>query len=575
MAQDLLDPRVHELLERERVLLGRLHQLLEAAGRADDARRVADVAAALSEAFLVVIVGEFNSGKSSVVNALFGEKLMEEGPVPTTAKITLVRHGNERSERSISQFLLERRIPSDLLRDLTLVDTPGTNSIVAEHQRLTEDFIPRADLILFVTSYDRPLTQSEVQFLSYIRGDWGKQFVCVVNKADLARSEDDMRQVLAHVTSGIEDKFGVRPEVFPLSAALAYEAKTTASDVARTALWTQSLFGPFEQFVRERLSGPERIAIKLGGPLAAATAQLDGLDPTLVERAQRIAGARAQLDHVRGQITARAGELHDSYQRPLANIDDLLDEMRGRGTQFLANAFRVSGIKLLRNKDKFREEFQRQVVRDLDREIEARVATGVDVMQTRALSLWQQALTGLRNALPPTTDEAGFDRQRAFAELEQEAERQLRLHDVREEARSLLENAQHSADLTKLLGIGAAGMGVIGGVLIATTTADALGGFGIVTGALLAIGSLTFLPIARARAIEQLGTRMDALKRDLRASLTQQFERQVAAVGAKVGNMLAPLEAESAREEGIVRHMFSERDLMRTEIIALRAEIAA
>lgn len=48
------------------------------------------------------------------------------------------------------------------LKQMNLVDTPGTNVILQRQQRLTEEFVPRADLILFVISADRPLTESEV-----------------------------------------------------------------------------------------------------------------------------------------------------------------------------------------------------------------------------------------------------------------------------------------------------------------------------------------------------------------------------------------------------------------------------
>lgn len=45
---------------------------------------------------------------------------------------------------------------------MIIVDTPGTNVILQRQQRLTEEFVPRADLLLFVMSADRPLTESEV-----------------------------------------------------------------------------------------------------------------------------------------------------------------------------------------------------------------------------------------------------------------------------------------------------------------------------------------------------------------------------------------------------------------------------
>ena len=57
----------------------------------------------------------------------------------------------------------------------------GTNVILERQQRLTEEFVPRADLVLFVLSADRPLSDSELRFLQYIR-TWRKKVVFVVNK---------------------------------------------------------------------------------------------------------------------------------------------------------------------------------------------------------------------------------------------------------------------------------------------------------------------------------------------------------------------------------------------------------
>ena len=192
------------LLDRERSLLARLGGLLEASHAPEvTRRRLADLAQTLDELFLLVVAGEFNAGKSTVVNALFGRRVMEEGPVPTTDKITVLRHGTAEASHRRGEFVTERRIDHPLLESLAVVDTPGTNSIVREHQALTEDFVPRADLVLFVTSYDRPLSESERTFLEYIRGAWGKRLVVAVNKADLAETEAALAQVMDHVRDGL------------------------------------------------------------------------------------------------------------------------------------------------------------------------------------------------------------------------------------------------------------------------------------------------------------------------------------------------------------------------------------
>src|SRR5690606_6458745 len=207
--RSLLDAEAEALLARERTVLSRLHGALERAGAEPETlRRLDDLAANLGARFLVVVGGEFNAGKSSVLNALFGEVLMEEGPVPTTDKITILRPGEAAQTHRKSDFVSERRHPAELLRGLTLVDTPGTNSIVREHQAITEDFIPRADLVLFITSSDRPLSESERQFLHFIRDAWGRHLVVVLNKADLARSEADLDQVREHIRAGFASLLG-------------------------------------------------------------------------------------------------------------------------------------------------------------------------------------------------------------------------------------------------------------------------------------------------------------------------------------------------------------------------------
>ena len=61
---------------------------------------------------------------------------------------------------------------------MNLVDTPGTNVILQRQQRLTEEFVPRADLVLFVLSADRPLTESEVYF--YLSEQFPLSFMCCI-----------------------------------------------------------------------------------------------------------------------------------------------------------------------------------------------------------------------------------------------------------------------------------------------------------------------------------------------------------------------------------------------------------
>ena len=113
----------------------------------------------LDELFLIVIAGEFNAGKSALINAMLGEKVLAEGATPTTSRVTLVRWGERPAEQVVDESFAVYTHPLPLLKELNIVDTPGTNAIIRQHERLTAEFIPRSDLVLFVTSADHPLTE--------------------------------------------------------------------------------------------------------------------------------------------------------------------------------------------------------------------------------------------------------------------------------------------------------------------------------------------------------------------------------------------------------------------------------
>src|SRR5512140_3677930 len=152
----------------------------------------------LDELFLIVVAGEFNAGKSAIVNALLRAKVLPEGTTPTTSRVTLVRWGDTAGEQVVDEKFAIYRYPLPLLHELNIVDTPGTNAIIRHHERLTEEFIPRSDLILFITSADHPLTESERQFLERILA-WGKKVVMVLNKVDILDDEAGLHEVRAFV----------------------------------------------------------------------------------------------------------------------------------------------------------------------------------------------------------------------------------------------------------------------------------------------------------------------------------------------------------------------------------------
>lgn len=213
-AEALVTEERQLLTEVYREILGSCPELAEVSLLSDALRQ-------LDELFLVVVVGEFNSGKSSVINALLGDRYLAEGILPTTNEISVLKYKDEQRADDTEQTtdgLFIRYLPAPLLREVNIVDTPGTNVILSRQQRLTEEFVPRADLVLFVMSADRPFTDSEVNFLKYIR-QWSKKVVFVLNKADLFERAEEVQEVLEFVKDNAQRVLGLDdPTVLPVSA---------------------------------------------------------------------------------------------------------------------------------------------------------------------------------------------------------------------------------------------------------------------------------------------------------------------------------------------------------------------
>jgi small GTP-binding protein len=182
-----------------------------------DLKLLQDTQAQLDELFLIVIAGEYNSGKTALINTLLGNSFLKTGITPTTDKITILRYGDSQREQIIEPGKSSIELPVPLLKEVQIVDTPGTNAILREHESLTTDFIPRSDIVIFVTSVDRPFTESERGFLEKILR-WGKKIVFVINKIDIVENQEDLLEVVDFVSNNAQKLLGLSPVIFTISS---------------------------------------------------------------------------------------------------------------------------------------------------------------------------------------------------------------------------------------------------------------------------------------------------------------------------------------------------------------------
>ena len=111
---------------------------------------IRNLQANINEPFLFVVVGEVKAGKSSFINALLQSDICKTAADPCTDVIQQIVYSDERFEQPVNQYLRKVGLPNEILKTLSVVDTPGTNTVVDNHQEITQEFIPNSDLIFFV-----------------------------------------------------------------------------------------------------------------------------------------------------------------------------------------------------------------------------------------------------------------------------------------------------------------------------------------------------------------------------------------------------------------------------------------
>ena len=169
--------------------------------------------------FTFVIVGEVKAGKSSFINALLesDSEICKVAPSPMTDTIQQILYGETEKTEIVNTYLKKIYQNIDILKEIAIVDTPGTNTIVAHHQEITERFIPYSDLIVFVFEAKNPYRQSSWEFFDYIHAEWRRKVIFVLQQKDLLPEQDlqiNIEGVRKHaVEKGIED-----PVIFAVSA---------------------------------------------------------------------------------------------------------------------------------------------------------------------------------------------------------------------------------------------------------------------------------------------------------------------------------------------------------------------
>ena len=568
----LVTPQVQSLLTRERGLLADLQAFLVAQGAPPEAVAQARQAMQnLGESFLLVVVGEFNAGKSSFINALLGEAVLPEGVTPTTDRIYVLVHGervdgrNAEPEATGDPFVVRLRVPIAALDGVALVDTPGTNAIVRQHQVLTEGFLPRADLLLFLTSADRPFTESERQFLA-LAARWGRTVIMVVNKADLLETPEQREEVRAFVEAGARRELNLTPPVYLVSARREQRAAESGGDEGFRAL---------RAALQARLGERERTRLKLSSPLNAAAEILRGEE-------RRASAARdtlkADLDTL-GSLEAQRQRHQETMQGELDGqlnrLGRLLSEFEARADKFIDASLRLGNFRTLINGRAIETQFREQAISDLPDAIERQFATMIDRFVEANLHFWEDVQAFLIRRQPPgeiARTRFSYDRHALIEGIAGSASRHIAEVTEAQLTRQLAADTEEAMKGVVGLGAGGVGIGVIGAVLAGTLAAD----FTFIFSG-LAIGSLglLILPARRLKALRQLRLKVTELRESLEAIVSREYGREQERADARLQDAMSPFTRFIEGEQQRLQAAQVQATGLRGQLAGLQNEVGA
>jgi small GTP-binding protein len=342
----------------------------------------------IREPLLFVVVGEVKAGKSSLLNALFGQEFAKVDVLPATDRVYIFRHGAEENSVEVSPQLTERYLPIRFLQDFNVVDTPGTNTMVPEHQTITESFVPRADVVLFVFSVTNPWSQSGWQLLDLVQKKWLKNVVFVLQQADL-RDSSEIEVIHRHLQDTAMRKLGFSPPIFSVSARKALLARTTGSD--KEQLWRESGFEGLENQISRMVTESGVRFGKLQSTASTVGVILNEVADEIHGSMETIARDEKHLRRVNEFLQVRKDQTLRQVAGFLRGVEQACRECARQGTRLLEEKLSFwKTWRLVWSREKWQHDFQTEVEAKLRQTVEPQVENAVQLLETDLRSLWPQ-----------------------------------------------------------------------------------------------------------------------------------------------------------------------------------------
>jgi GTPase SAR1 family protein len=383
---------VEAYLEARARLAGVVGNLVSLARETDESPETVEtlqtLSRSLADPLLFVVVGEVKAGKSSLLNAVFGQEFCKVDVLPATDKIYVFKYGDAEHDVPVSDDLTERYRPIPFLKNFNIVDTPGTNTIVASHHEITTSYVPLADLIVFVFSVANPWAASAWEFLRLLGNRWKKNIVFVLQQADL-RSPEEVEVIIKHLDQTVLQILGSSRPIFAVAAKKALRAKL-ASTPPEEPLWKESNFAALEKWISETVTQSEERGGKLRSTAQTAQVVANSIQVRLQSSVDLLKSDQEKLGTIRRSLEARKSQTLRQVGGFIREMEMAYDNCRERGEKLLEERLTMAQtLKMIFSGGRWEKDFQDQVERDVRTKVQEQIEHALGLLESDLRGIWQ------------------------------------------------------------------------------------------------------------------------------------------------------------------------------------------
>jgi small GTP-binding protein len=485
-----IDGPLAALRESEIRLLNDIAETLAEMGDSanDDRKRLMDVAQDLRDLFfLVVVIGEFNAGKSTFVNSLLGDDLLPIGITPTTEMIELIRYGDvpNRKPSIREDGIREWAHPNTGAPGVAIVDTPGTGSVFQRHENIAKSFLHRSDFVIFVLSAKRAFAETERIYLELAQ-NYGKKILLVLNQVDLIQPKEQT-EVRRFVERQVEEMLNLRPLLFMVSAKEALNAAKSGQPVVGDPGGVEAIKAHLRGVFNEAPPAKQKLLAQLDMAERVIGRYIEGIEG----KAALVTADTTKVREVQRELEQQAVGLDTQLKEARAEIDRVFEGMRLRGINFIDTNLSVRKLGRVPSRDALQSEFQEIVIGRALRDLNDATNGYINAVIDSSRSYWRGIIDRLNRLRELMEQElSGLD-SGVYAEQRESLEDAIR---IAEAELKMVSSGKMVGDIQNEVQTNMSGLMVWGATALTSLIITALAV--LAPGPIIGAGAAAFAPIA-------------------------------------------------------------------------------